>query len=75
MRSFLSLRIKFSWAKRKNDFDVHKKPPKFFGELPPASIHLAGDKLTEEKREAAEEEKLSWKKLLVAEDSEFKTHR
>eukprot|EP00794_Sanderia_malayensis_P005993 gene5993-6689_t len=68
-------RMEFSWDERSSDFDIWTKPKAFFGSSAPATIHLAGDTLAEERKKANDEEKDLWKKALVTDDLMFKVHR
>ena len=65
----------FSWDERKQDFSTWSRPPIDFGISPPVTIHLAGDRLKEEKREAEHKDKTLWKDKLVVDDPRLKVHR
>jgi len=68
-------RVKFSWKDRSQDFDLLKKPKDYFGKPPIATIHLAGDTLSNEQRHAAENERKGWEKSLVVDNPILQTYR
>ncbi|XP_018600056.2 uncharacterized protein FLJ43738 [Scleropages formosus] len=70
------------WSKRFEDFNLYKKPSGFFDSEVPVTIHLAGELLQQEQREAAKVQYSRWlRKVLPSEASlgqgpvpEFKCH-
>lgn len=66
----------FSWEKRDEDFELHKKSPLDFGSSPPITIHLAGEQRKKEIDQFKQKECEKWhSKLVVVDQSAIKTHR
>ncbi|XP_033647231.1 uncharacterized protein LOC117306814 [Asterias rubens] len=75
LKPTLEERDGYSWSDRKKDMDVWKRPSKGFQPIPPITIHLAGDTLNAEKREARNLELEDWRTKIVTDDTQMKFHR
>jgi len=68
-------RMFFGWDDRSIDFVTQNKPPDFFGQRAPVTIHAAGDTLQNEAASIRKEEEKIWKNKMVVGDPQFKTYR
>ncbi|XP_013764689.1 uncharacterized protein cfap92 [Pundamilia nyererei] len=56
------------WTQHSEDFELYRKPPRFFS-TSPVTIYLAGDRLQQEQLQAARAQYSRWKKQLLPDGS------
>lgn len=64
----------FPWEERYADVELYRQPPSYFGNEP-VTIHLAGQKLKEERLSALRKDFDKWKSKLVIDDPRQYFHR
>lgn len=67
-------RDRFPWQHRSEDLELYRRPASTFGREP-ITIHLAGQKLKQEKLEAFRKDYDTWKSKLVVKDPRGHFHR
>ncbi|XP_067683346.1 uncharacterized protein [Haliotis asinina] len=67
-------RDNYPWDYRRLDLDLYRRPPLHFGNEP-VTIHLAGEKLRQEKLAAKSKDLSTWKSKIVVDDIRHHTHR
>ncbi|XP_064632936.1 uncharacterized protein LOC135491169 isoform X2 [Lineus longissimus] len=75
MQPTLENRQHLAWDMRHADMNLWKKPPENFGNSPPITIHLAGEKLYREQLEAAHKSFKEWIHKIVVDDLKVHNHR
>ncbi|XP_034151770.1 uncharacterized protein cfap92 [Esox lucius] len=60
LRPTLPERDRLPWLHRYGDMELYVKPPAFFSPVPPVTIHLAGERLQKEQRQAAQRQYYRW---------------
>lgn len=68
-------RDRYPWELRHKDLDLYKRPLVNFGLPEPQTVHLAGDKLLQEKLTVELQEKEQWKSKVVVKDPRQYFHR
>ncbi|KAL4225876.1 hypothetical protein ACF0H5_013865 [Mactra antiquata] len=68
-------RDRYPWDIRNNDFELYKIPPTNFGQREHTTIHLAGEKLRQEKLAAQRKDFENWKLKIVVDDTRQHFHR
>ncbi|XP_052781235.1 uncharacterized protein LOC128217855 isoform X2 [Mya arenaria] len=68
-------RDRFTWELRDRDLELYQKPVVNFGVPEPNTIHLAGEKLRQEKLAALRRDKEEWKSKVIVEDTRQYFHR
>ncbi|XP_048243138.1 uncharacterized protein LOC124146111 isoform X2 [Haliotis rufescens] len=67
-------RDNYPWDYRRVDLELYRRPPPRFGNEP-VTIHLAGEKLRQEKLAAKNQDLSSWRSKIVVDDIRHYAHR
>ncbi|XP_071128270.1 uncharacterized protein [Mytilus edulis] len=67
-------RDKFPWQHRSEDLELYRRPATTFGREP-VTIHLAGQKLKQEKLESFKQDYETWKSKIIVKDPRGHFHR
>jgi len=68
-------RDRFTWELRDRDLELYQKPEVNFGLPEHTTIHLAGEKLRQEKLAARQRDMETWRSKIVVEDTRQYFHR
>uniref|UniRef100_H2YY79 Uncharacterized protein n=1 Tax=Ciona savignyi TaxID=51511 RepID=H2YY79_CIOSA len=68
-------RDRMSWDHRKEDVELYRQPVSYFGSSPPVTIHLAGQRLKEEKLDHKRAEYEDWRSRVVVDEDRMNFHR
>ena len=68
-------RDRFPWELRSKDLELYKKPEANFGVPEPNTIHLAGEKLRQEKLASKLRDLEEWESKIIVKDTRQYFHR
>ncbi|KAK6176744.1 hypothetical protein SNE40_014985 [Patella caerulea] len=68
-------RDRYPWDYRRYDIDLYRRPQPYFDPNQPTTIHLAGEKLRQEKLQVQQKEQETWKSKIVVADTRSYYHR
>ena len=68
-------RTRWSWDKRHQDVDLYRRPYSIFNPHDPITIHLAGEKLKQERKAASKSADALWRSKVMVDDTSMQFHR